>query len=100
MVFWEYNPKDVDKIRAKSQEFAKEREEHPERFPKTLFPLHTLGSELPTLTKEIRAFNIVESDDPQTVINVIARWFPELSFKTVPIVESAKITEAIMKLKK
>jgi hypothetical protein len=73
LVFWEWNAKDTDKIVTKNREFRKEREEHPERFSKTLFPAHTLIGTLPTLTKETMAFSIVESDDPQTLINTITR---------------------------
>jgi hypothetical protein len=100
LVFSEYNAKDIDKVRAKNREIRKESGEHPEKFPKTLFPGYRLAGELPTLTKEVRNLSILESDDPQTMINGIARWFPELTIKVVPIVEIAKLYEAIDKSKK
>lgn len=100
LVFYEFKAEDYDKIIAKSKKIEEERKKSPEKFAKNLFPAHILTGDLPTLTKDMRAFAIAEVDDPQPLINAIAYWIPEMTVKLVRIEDATKIVEAYEKMKK
>jgi len=100
LVFYEWKAEDYDTVIAKSKQVEEERKKNPEKFAKNLFPGHILAGDLPILTKDMRAFGIAEVDNPQPLINGIARWIPEVTVKLVRIEDAAKIVEAYEKLKK
>jgi hypothetical protein len=99
LAFFECKAEDWDKVIVKSKKNMEEREKNPEKFGKTLFPSHIIAGDLPTLTKDMRAFAISEVDDPQPLINAIAYWMPEMTVKLVRIEDATKIMEAYEKTK-
>ena len=91
--FWEFKPEDFDKIIEKYKQAMKDREKFPEKFPKILFPPHSLGGEW-------KGFTIYETDTPEPLLNLVLHYSPEEKMKFVPILESVKALELYLKMKK
>ena len=91
--FWEYDPKDIYKMFEKDNEISEERKKEPKRYPKLIMDGHWLGM-------ENKGFTIYEVDDPQQLLNVAAKFFPEKKTKFVPIFEVAEVKKTFLKVKK
>ena len=99
LIFGECDIEEWDTIIAKSREIDQDREKHPEKFAKRLFPSHMIVGELPKLTKDIKFFVITEADNPQTLVDSLAQWMTVgFSYQSVRIVESSKVAEAFEQL--
>ena len=91
--FWEYNSEDMFEMFEKDGDIALEREKEPDKYPKTIFKPHWLGM-------ENKGFTIYEADDPQQLVNMAAKFFPEKKSEFVPIFEKSMVKEAYIKMKK
>ena len=92
IVFWEFCPEDIDKVIEKSKQAMAEREKGSEKFPKIIFPAHSLCDEFKGFT--------IEEATPEQIANLVFQYMPEMRVKFVPILESAKIIEQYLKMKK
>jgi hypothetical protein len=72
LVFFDFDPEDWDKV----LEQWKEMEEVVEGR-RTLFQGHMLMGDLPTLTKKLKTFTIVEYDDPDILVKSRASIMPD-----------------------
>ena len=93
IAFWEFKPEDMDKVIEKYKQAMAEREKGSEKFPKILFPPHSMGGEW-------KGFTIYEDATPEQLTNVALFFAPEEKAKFVPIFDSAKAIELFMKMKK
>ena len=91
ILFWEFCPKDFDKVVERYLALGKEVEKHPDKFPKVIFNSQTMAG-------ETKGFQVVESTSEQMTEAMIF-WKGELTLKFVPIVETAKIVEKYLKSK-
>ncbi len=91
ILYWEYNLEDIDKVTVKNKEQHALMEKDPNWMGKYLFPAHSTGM--------CQGFSIVEVNQQQ-MTTAQAFWFPLMKLKFVPIIESSKKIEAVMKLKK
>lgn len=92
IAFWEFCPEDLDKVIEKYNALLEGREKAPEKYAETLFPPHSMGG-------ENKGFTIVEAT-PEQMTNTILHYMPVMKLKYVPILESRKIIETRMKMKK
>ena len=86
------SPENYDKVIEKSKQATTEREKGSEKFPKFLFPPHSMGG-------EYKGFAIYEDATPEQLTNVALFFAPEEKVKFVPIFESAKVIEQYLKSK-
>ena len=91
ILFWEFCPEDFDKVIERYIALGKEVEKHPDKYPKTLFPSHSMAG-------KTKGFEIVEAT-PEQMTNAIIFWKGDLTLKFVPILEAVKIVESYLKSK-
>ena len=89
--FIESQPETYDKFLERIPKLQEDRKQQPEKYPKELFPPHTIGG-------EAKSFSIVEGTSEQ-VMNFIAFWRPLIKIKFVPIFKSDKIIEKYKQFK-
>ena len=87
--FWEFCPKDMDKVIEKAEKRTKDEEKNPEKYATTLYPSHSLGG-------QTKGFAIVEAT-PEQCRNTIMYYSPELKVKYVPLYETSKLIEEYRK---
>ena len=92
IVFWEYDPDDVDKVREKSVKAQAEREKAPEKYAKYLFPPHHMGY--------CKGFSIVDISDPSQMTSAYTYWFPEMELQYVPIIDNVELTKIYKEMQK
>ena len=86
---------DPDVFRAKNNEIQEERKKYPDRYPKKL--LSQDGTPIAGWTSARKGFQLYEATEEQ-LVNLAARWIPEMSHKFVALLEG--IGEAYDKLNK
>jgi hypothetical protein len=64
-------------------------ESEQEKWPKTIFPSHTIGRD----EDKIKGFTIVEATDSTQIERSLTYWFPELVQKFVPIYDSVELLQ-------
>ena len=92
IAFWEFKPEDLDKIIEKFKQAMAERDQGTGKFPKFLFPSHSIGG-------EFKGFAIYENPTQEQLMNVALHFSPEEKIKFIPIFESAHFIEQYLKLK-
>lgn len=93
IAFWEFKPEDLDKVIKKYKYAMAEREKGTGKFPKFLFPSHSIDG-------EYKGFAIYEDATPEQLMNVVLHFSPEEKVKFMPIFESTKLIEGYRKMKK
>jgi hypothetical protein len=91
IVFWEFCPEDIDKVIKNVKTVAEDREKHPDKYPKSIFPSHEMGG-------KTKGFEIIEAT-PQQLIADINSWLGLVTLKFVPILKSSKVIEDYLKSK-
>ena len=91
ILFWEFCPEDNDKVIEMYLALGKEVEKHPDKYPKTIFPSHSMAG-------KTKGFEIVEATSEQ-MTHAIIYWMGLLALKFVPILAAAKIVEKYLKSK-
>ena len=92
IAFWEFKPEDLDTVIEKTKRATAEREQGTGKFPKFLFPSHSIGG-------EYKGFAICENPTPEQLMNVILHFSPEEKIRVIPIFESVKFVEQHLKWK-
>ncbi len=90
IAFWEHCPEDFDKVIERRKQLKEDVDT--EKYPKTLFPAHTMGG-------EAKGFSIIEGT-PEQLTSLALHWMPLIKFKFVPIIRSAKVIEQYLETKK
>jgi len=80
IVFWEYNPDDLEKVIKRLKEFEKEIKKNPKKYPKIVFGPYLFGGE----SKGISVCDIEGDEQP---VNYHLFFQAELKMSFVPIVE-------------
>lgn len=93
ILFWEFCPEDFDKVIEKFKQAMAEREKGTEKFPKILFPPHSLGGEW-------NGVAVLENVTPEQLTNLMIHYEPETTFKFVPLLELTALIETYQKMKK
>ena len=91
IVFWEYRPEDFDKVIERFIAYAKEVEKHPDKYPKVLFPTHSMAG-------ETKGIEIIEATSDQ-MTNEVLYWMGLVPLRFVPLHEAAKVVETYLKSK-
>ena len=84
-VFSEYNPIYRDKIMERAEEWQKDREKNPDKYPTQIFESHNLGG-------GTKGIGIVEATYEQ-LMNLRHIWMPYNTFEFVPLYKSSKLAE-------
>jgi hypothetical protein len=90
IIFWDFNPEDIDKVIAKNMQMGEIMEKEPDRFGKFLFP--------PQTTTYTEGFSLVDST-PEQIRNAEVFWFPELKMQYVPCSDVSEWIQEYMKSK-
>ena len=90
LALMEMDWENVEKIGDLWKRILEERVTGSDKWPKVIFPEHKLETNLPKLTKDIKAFVIYETDKQEHLINEEFMFAPWINFHFVPIVESRK----------
>ena len=91
IMYWEFCPEDMDKVIKKAVEYRQLSEKNPEKYPKSLFPPHSLGGQ----TKGIAILDGTE----EQCRKLIMHYMPEEKVKFVPLFDTAPFIEEYMKSK-
>jgi len=86
IVFFKYNPEDIDAVIKKAIKSIALAEESPEKYAKYLFPPHHTGYS--------KGFSIIEVSDPEQIKRSMVYWFPELQQQFVPIIDNQEMIKA------
>ncbi len=89
IMYWEYNPEDMENAVKKFKEYHKEREKNPEKYQEYLSPAYAFAG-------QTKGFALVEAT-PKQINNVAIYWAPLLHLKYKPIVQLSTFNEEIMK---
>ena len=87
---------DVGKVIAKKTEIDEEREKFPDRYPKFL-RLKDGAPVMIMLGQSDKALQLYEATEEQ-LINLTARWIPEVRWEFVPLLNKGNLIEAFHKL--
>lgn len=91
--FWEFRPEDMDEAVIVWGNYLEESKRTPEKYPTYLYPPHGFGD----ITKGI---SIMEADNEEQLINYMLALSPPIQIRFVPLVDSSKVVETYLKLKK
>ncbi|MGY5877311.1 MAG: DUF3303 family protein [Candidatus Thorarchaeota archaeon] len=83
IVFWEYDPKEIDRAVEKLVKFRKEVKNNPERYAKPLTPNYTMSV-------GFKGFQLFEAEDSEQLARMALHYRPEVRFEIIPITETKK----------
>ncbi|MHA2041433.1 MAG: DUF3303 domain-containing protein [Candidatus Thorarchaeota archaeon] len=83
IVFWEYDPKELDSAVKKLIEFRKEIKKNPDNYAKPLTPNYTMSV-------GFKGFQLFEADNPEQLARMVLHYRPEVKFEVVHITETKK----------
>lgn len=87
--YWKLvDPKDWEKVVELTNQLAEERKKEPKKYTVPISENYTMGG-------EHDGFLLVEADSEEQLINVMALYYPFMTFEFVPIVGAAKTTAAV-----
>ena len=92
IAFWEYDPKDLEKVRTKWMKFGEVAEKKPGVFPKSI-------SKSYAMFEGHSGFQLFETDDPKQLVGMMMYYSPEAEFRFIPIIELKEASEAYEKMK-
>jgi hypothetical protein len=83
IVFWEYDPKEIENAVKKLKGFREEVKKNPGKYAKPLTPNYTMSV-------GFKGFQVFESDDPEQLARMVLHYRPEVKFEIVHITETKK----------
>ena len=83
IVFWEYDPKELDKAVKKLKEFREEIKKSPEKYAKPISPIYTMSI-------GFKGFQLFEADNSEQLARMVLHYRPEVKFEIVHITETKK----------
>jgi hypothetical protein len=93
IVFWEYEPKEIDKAVKKLRAFREEIKKEPEKFAKPITPNYTMSV-------GFKGFQLFEATDPEQLARMVLHYRPEVKFEIVHITETKKTMKIYDETKK
>jgi hypothetical protein len=91
--FWELREEDLDEGIQVWGKYLEESKRTPEKYPTYVFPPHGLG-------KINKGISVMEADNEEQLINYIIALTPPFKIKFEPLLDSNKIVETFLKVKK
>ena len=91
IVFWEFNPEDMDKVIPLFQKMGELR--GTADYPTGISPTYAYSGEM-------SGFTLYEVDDPQQITNFSLHYHPIVKFTWKPITEATDVVTTYMKKKK
>lgn len=88
IVFWEYDPDELEKVVKRLKEFEKELKKNPSKYPKMTFGPYLFGGESKGIT-------VCDIEDDEQPVNFHLYFQAELKMSFVPIVEVDTALELI-----
>ncbi len=83
IVFWEYEPKEIDTAVKKLVAFREEMKKSPEKFAKPITDNYTMSV-------GFKGFQLFEADNPEQLARMVLHYRPEVKFEIVHITETKK----------
>ncbi|MFW9802825.1 MAG: DUF3303 domain-containing protein [Candidatus Thorarchaeota archaeon] len=83
IVFWEYDPNEIDKAVKKLIEFRDEIKKNPERYAKPVTPNYTMSV-------GFKGFQLFEAENSEQLARMVLHYRPEVKFEIIPITETKK----------
>ncbi len=90
-MFWEYEPKDLEKAIEKLKEFREKIKKNPERYAKSISPNYTMGI-------GFQGFQLFEAEKPEQLARMVLHYRPEVTFEIVHITETKTMLTLYEKL--
>ncbi|MEM4975728.1 MAG: hypothetical protein QXT64_00210 [Desulfurococcaceae archaeon] len=90
--FWEICPEDMDKGIPKFLKLLEEMKKNPGKYPRYILPPYGIG-------ELFKGISILEADNEEQLISYILAVTPEFKIKFVPLIDSSKAIEMLMKTK-
>jgi hypothetical protein len=87
---WEWNPDELELEVEMDEKFLKALKKYPDEFPK-------LGKSC--MTERGKGFRIIEAENEEQLINLVAFWWPTENWKLVPYFHTPDIDAAIVRWK-
>lgn len=81
IVFWEYDPKELDAVVKKLKAFREEIKKSPEKYAKSISPNYTMSV-------GFKGFQLFEADDSEQLARMVLHYRPEVKFEIVHITET------------
>ena len=81
IVFWQYDPKDLNEVIKKLKEFRKKVKKTPEKYAKSISPNYTMSI-------GFNGFQLFEADTPEQLARMVLHYRPEVEFDIVHITET------------
>ncbi len=81
IVFWEYDPKDLEEVIEKLKELRKKIKKTPEKYAKSISPNYTMSI-------GFTGFQLFEADKPEQLARMVLHYRPEVEFDVVHITET------------
>lgn len=98
IAFYENSKEDTELMVKTGLQLRALREKEPNKLPKLLAD-YGLFTDLPKLTQPYKGFVLYDVDDPAQIANFLLHWHsvPTRKFYFIPIYESSKALELLMK---
>ena len=91
IVFWEYEPKDLEKAIEKLKAFRAKIKKNPGKYAKSISPNYTMGI-------GFQGFQLFEADNPEQLARMVLHYRPEVKFEIVHITETKTMLTLYEKL--
>jgi hypothetical protein len=92
IVFWEYDPKDLDKVLQKGRDYVKEQKAHPEKYGKWMRLQDGTAITFGMIGRS-KGFALREVDTEEQMQNAVLFWSPLFKLTYVPIRQAPTATE-------
>jgi muconolactone delta-isomerase len=88
VVFAKFSPEDIEKIRAKGQEWVKELKQNPDKYPRYLRLQDGTGAGF-GMIGQYKGITLLEADDEEQMQNTVSFFAPLMKFTYLPILQTA-----------
>ncbi len=91
IVFWEYDPKDLEIVVEKLKEFRQKIKKNPDQYAKSISANYTMSI-------GFQGFQLFEADKPEQLAKMVLHYRPEVTFEIVHITETKTMLTLYEKL--
>ncbi|MFW9953910.1 MAG: DUF3303 domain-containing protein [Candidatus Thorarchaeota archaeon] len=92
IVFWEYDPNEIEKAVKKLKEFREEVKKEPALYAKPLTANYTMSV-------GFKGFQLFEAETPEQLARMVLHYRPEVKFEIVHITETKKTVNLFQEMK-
>ncbi|UCH03374.1 MAG: hypothetical protein JSW05_07180 [Candidatus Thorarchaeota archaeon] len=86
IMFWEYDSADHNTVMDKLKQYRDKVKKNPEKHAK-------FTSKNYSMVDGPEGFQLVETDDPEHLVDIVRHYMPEVRFRFAPIVELRKVDQ-------